>query len=155
MVNSTYYLGLRGANTRGFCGPAKYTQQCTRLDSNKSLTVGAVEHFRIMKHFLLHYYILIVWKSLIGWFVQKYVIEIMACDLLNVLTTPWLLNKTLCWSEYGVGVILNHVGCHSYHIIIYKTKITLVTHLVVIEYNLSQIWYAYLKKFLRHSLSNF
>ena len=38
---------------------------------------------------------------------------------------------------------------------IYKTKITLAIHLVLIQYNLSQIWYAYLKRFLRHSLSNF
>ena len=93
MVNSTYYLVLSWANTMcvgvernwrsylGFVSQPNTLLQCTRLDSNKSLTVGAVEYFRIMKHFLLHYYILIVWKSLIGRFVQKCVLEIMACDL--------------------------------------------------------------------------
>ena len=73
MVNSTYYLVLRGANTMcvgierdlrsylGFVSQPNTLLQCTRLDSNKSLTVGAVEYFRIMKHFfLLHYCILIV-----------------------------------------------------------------------------------------------
>ena len=43
----------------GFGSQPNTLLQCTRLDSNKSLTVGAVEYFRIMKHFLLHYYILI------------------------------------------------------------------------------------------------
>ena len=83
MVKSTYYLVLRGANIMcvGVERDLRSYLQCTRLDSNKSLTVGTVEYFRIMKHFLLHYYILIIWKSLIGWFVQKCVLEIMACDL--------------------------------------------------------------------------
>ena len=69
MVNSTYYFVLRGANTMcawveqdlrsylGFVSQPNTLLQCTRLDNNKSLTVGAVEYFRIMKHFfvaLLH-----------------------------------------------------------------------------------------------------
>ena len=65
----------------GFVGQPNILLQCKRLDSYKSLTVGAVDYFRIMKHFLLHYYFLIVWKALIWWFVQKCVLEIMACDL--------------------------------------------------------------------------
>ena len=64
MVNSTYYLVLRGANTmcvRGewdlrsnmsFVGQPNILLQCTRLDSTKSYTVGAVEYFRIVKSFL-------------------------------------------------------------------------------------------------------
>ena len=70
MVNSTYYLVLKGANTiwarvkwdlrsyMGFVGQPNTLLQCTRFDSNKSYTVGAVEYFRIMKHFfivVLHY----------------------------------------------------------------------------------------------------
>ena len=91
MVNSTYYLVLRGANTicaggegdlrsyMGFVGQPNILLQCMRLDSYKSMTVGAVGYFRIMNHFLLYHYILIVWKSLMWWFVQKCVLEIMAC----------------------------------------------------------------------------
>ena len=44
----------------GFVGQPNILLQCTSLDSYKSLTVGAVEYFRIMKHFLLHYHIIIV-----------------------------------------------------------------------------------------------
>ena len=64
MVNSTYHLVLRGANTMcvrgewdlrsnmGFVGQPNTLLQCTRLDSSKSQTVGAVEYFRIVKKFL-------------------------------------------------------------------------------------------------------
>ena len=93
MVNSTYYLVLRGASTMcvgeerdlrsylGFVSQPNTLLQCMRLDSKKSLTLGTVGYFRIMKHFviaLLHSNCLKIFNRVVC---SECVLEIMACDL--------------------------------------------------------------------------
>ena len=159
MVNSTYYFAMCSRwdwdfwSYVGFVGQPNTLLQYTHLNSSKARLWcrGKFQNSEKSLTVVLHSSFLRICKQGCLFFV----LEIMAIDLLNVWPPLVCLTQHCGRANVGVGVILSHVGCHDYHTMIYKTKITLVIHLVLIQYNLSQIWYAYLKRFLRHSLSYF